>query len=193
MVSPTIFSKQIPLWHKTWRPFWVKEQNGDIWNGEADNNRFILFSVPVTDMDPAALPSLLSPQFSHRSPIVLPFQKENWGKTEVYGRKKEWLKDRSKGTWVQVGEDLRKIACVEKGMTEMAAPLFVVHWRWKAGVPEGGLRWIALKGHNEYRPMALPWVCKPRSARTKAKIVFTSQSGKYESMRNVLSQYFDNV
>ncbi len=46
-------------------------------NGKTDNNRFILFSIPATDRNMAALPSLLSPQFSHRSPIVLPFQKEN--------------------------------------------------------------------------------------------------------------------
>ena len=55
----------------------VQEQNGDMWNGKTDNKRFILFSVSMTSREPAALPSLLCPQFSHRSPIVLPFQKEN--------------------------------------------------------------------------------------------------------------------
>ncbi len=46
-------------------------------NGKAGNDRFILFPVAMTDMGLAALPSLLIPQFSHRSPIVLPFQKDN--------------------------------------------------------------------------------------------------------------------
>ncbi len=38
-------------------------------NGKTDNNRFILFSILVTNRNMAALPPLLSPQFSHRSPI----------------------------------------------------------------------------------------------------------------------------
>ena len=54
----------------------VQEQSGDMWNGKPDNDRFILFPILMTDMDPAVLPSPLSPQFSHRSPIVLPYQKE---------------------------------------------------------------------------------------------------------------------
>ena len=39
----------------------------------------VLFYVPdtMTDMDLVALPSLHIPQFSYRSPIVLPLQKEN--------------------------------------------------------------------------------------------------------------------
>ena len=55
----------------------VQGQSGDMRSGKTDNDRSILFSVPMTDVGPAALPSLLSPQFSHRSPIVLSFQKEN--------------------------------------------------------------------------------------------------------------------
>ena len=46
----------------------------------------------MTDIGSVVIPSLLSPQFSHRSPIVLPFQKENWGRTEVEG----WMTERTK-------------------------------------------------------------------------------------------------
>ena len=88
---------------------------GNMWNGKADNNRFILFPGAMTDKGPDALPSPLSPQFSHCSPIVLPFQKENWGRTEVEGRKKVWPKGSAKGRWAWVGEDSRKRASVEKG------------------------------------------------------------------------------
>ena len=85
-----------------------------MWNGKANNNRFILLFVSVTEIGAAALPLLLSPQFSHRSPIVFPFQKENWGRTEVEGWTHERTKGSAKGTWMQVGEDSWKWAYFEK-------------------------------------------------------------------------------
>ncbi len=84
-------------------------------NGKTDNDRHIIFSILMTDMGSAALPSLLSPQFSHRSPIVFLFQKENWGRTEGGGCVKERTKGSAKGTWVQVEGDSRKRACLERG------------------------------------------------------------------------------
>ena len=33
----------------------VQEQGRDMWNGKSDNDRFILFPVSMTDMDPDAL------------------------------------------------------------------------------------------------------------------------------------------
>jgi hypothetical protein len=55
----------------------VQKQSGYMRNGKAENNRFILLSGSMTDIGAVALPSFLIPQFSHRSPIVLPFQKDN--------------------------------------------------------------------------------------------------------------------
>ena len=93
----------------------VQEQSGDMWNEKSYNDRFILFPVSMTDRNPAVLPSLLSPQFSHRSPIVFPYQKENWGIMEVDGWVNEQIRGGAKGTRVQVGEDSREMVCVEKG------------------------------------------------------------------------------
>ena len=83
----------------------IHEQNETCKMENTDNNRFILFSVLMTDMDTVSLTSLLSPQFSHRSPIVLPPEKENWGRTEVEGWKKKRTMDSAKEHWlVKMGE-----------------------------------------------------------------------------------------
>lgn len=41
--------------------------------------------------------------------------------------------------------------------------------------------------------MALPWVCKPRSAKAKAKNVFISQFHVHKLIRDVSELYLDNA
>ena len=68
----------------------VDEQSGCTQDGQSDNNRFDVFPVSVSVWTRSLFRSLLIPQFSHRSPIVLPLQKGNWGGTMGEG----WTKHR---------------------------------------------------------------------------------------------------
>lgn len=67
-INPNQSLGYVGLW---WRLFKSKVETFEM--EKTDNNRFVLFSVSMTDMGLAALPLLFIPQFSHRSSIVLPF------------------------------------------------------------------------------------------------------------------------